>query len=105
MKTLLSLLIVVSMAFSVAGQEKKSSTSTKKQAATKVVAKKYWCTQCDFSSVNPGECPTHKKATVMEGWYFCYGQESKASSNRGTCSDGTEMIKMDQELVKKNSEA
>ena len=105
MKTLFTLLIAAAIGFAAAAQDKAAPVKQEKAApsketkaapaAVKPAAKKYWCTQCDFSSPKAATCPHHKNALVKEGMYFCKGDEANASAAQGTCSDGGAMTKMD----------
>ncbi len=104
MKTLFTLLAAGLFVFTVSAQDKKMSPSKDNKAPMekKMADKKFWCTQCDYSSGKPGVCPHHKTAVVKEGMYFCNGDETHASATAGKCKDGTLMIRMDESLVKKN---
>ena len=106
MKKLFCLLAAGLFVIAVNAQDKMSPTKDSKAPMEKKMAeKKFWCSQCDYSSAKTGTCPAHKVALVKEGMYFCMGDEGHASPTAGKCKDGSMMAKMDETMIKKNHES
>ena len=106
MKKLFSLLVAGLFVIVVNAQDKMSpAKDTKAPMEKKMAEKKFWCSQCDYSSAKPGTCPAHKVSLVKEGMFFCNGDEAHASAMAGKCKDGSAMVKMDETMIKKNHES